>query len=34
MELNKSDPKKAKRVFARVMEDTLQVIRDLEKKAG
>ena len=34
MALNKSDPKKAKRVFARVMEDTLQVIRDLEKKAG
>jgi hypothetical protein len=34
MELNKSNPKKASSVFARVMEDTLQVIRELEKKAG
>ena len=34
IELNKSDPKKANSVFARVMEDTLQVIRELEKKAG
>jgi len=33
-ELNRSDPKKAKKVFARLMEDTLLVIRDLEKRAG
>ncbi len=34
MELKKSDPRKANKVFARIMEDTLQVIRDLEKKPG
>jgi hypothetical protein len=34
VELNRSDPRKAKRVFARLMEDTLLVIRDLEKRAG
>jgi hypothetical protein len=33
-ELNRSDPKKAKKVFARLVEDTLLVIRDLEKRAG
>jgi hypothetical protein len=32
-ELNRSDPKKANSVFSRVMEDTLLVIRELEKKA-
>jgi hypothetical protein len=32
--LSKSDPKKAQRIFARVIEDTLEVIQELEKKAG
>ena len=33
-ELTRRDPKKANAMFARVMEDTLKVIRELEKKAG
>jgi len=33
-ELNRSNPRRAGSVFVRVMEDTLQVIRDLEKRAG
>jgi CRP-like cAMP-binding protein len=32
--LTRNDPKKASAMFARVMEDTLKVIRELEKKAG
>jgi hypothetical protein len=33
-ELMRRDPKKANAMFSRVMEDTLKVIRELEKKAG